>query len=185
MADDDPNEILLQGRSGGCAYLKQGFPATWGVFIWLVPFAQSGSAQVSQLAHSVTPRFWTASATGSVLLTPGWTIEDGDWTIVIMNADTSTGVTAQLTFGAAPPSDVDSIGRIMLAVGLAAFLGGGLMLLFVLRGFKPLQNGNHHRPAKMKMKSPRIWPRPHVDVPRQGWVAPATNRASDLRPAIC
>jgi hypothetical protein len=45
-------------------------------------------------------RFWTASANGSGRQTLTWDAEDGDWSVVVMNADASRGVDVGVKAGA-------------------------------------------------------------------------------------
>ena len=80
-----------------------------------------------------TEGFWVASVEGTGLQTLDWTIEPGDWTAVIMNADASPGVSAELAFGAAPSSNINAIAWTSLTVGLVALIGGGLLLFLGLR----------------------------------------------------
>ncbi|MCP3934293.1 MAG: hypothetical protein GY708_02850 [Actinomycetia bacterium] len=52
--------------------------------------------------------------------------------MIIMNADASSPVTAEPALGAAP-SDVVTIAWITLWIGIAALIGGGLLLHFGFR----------------------------------------------------
>ncbi len=63
--------------------------------------------------------FWVASKAGAGEQVLDWNVEDGDWVVVVMNADASPGVTADLRIGA----EIDSL--IWIGVGL---LGAGLLL---------------------------------------------------------
>jgi hypothetical protein len=45
-------------------------------------------------------RFWAASASGAGAQTVTWTVRDGDWSVVLMNADGSRGVVADIDLGA-------------------------------------------------------------------------------------
>ena len=65
-------------------------------------------------------------------LTLVWPLESGSWTAVVMNADGSAGVTADLAFGA-KISDIIAIAWGVLAFGLCSLLAGGLL---VFRGFR-------------------------------------------------
>ena len=77
-------------------------------------------------AGNVTPaapaqqRFWAASAQGTGSQTMTWKVRDGDWSVVIMNADGSAGVDAGVRAGADLP---------FLAPAGWIALGGGLVLL--------------------------------------------------------
>jgi hypothetical protein len=78
-----------------------------------------------QDAPSVPPTdvdTWAAQATGSGTVSVDWPVEDGDWTIVVMNADGSAGVTANVAVGAELPW----LG--WAALGLLVGAGFGLLL---------------------------------------------------------
>lgn len=79
--------------------------------------------------------FWSARATGKkVLLT--WPVQEGTWTIVVMNADGSPGVAADLRLGV----KVNFLGWValgLLAGGGVLLLGGALMMVFGLRHAGP------------------------------------------------
>ena len=45
-------------------------------------------------------RFWAASASGVGTQTLTWKVRDGDWSVVLMNADASRGVDAHIDLGA-------------------------------------------------------------------------------------
>ena len=81
--------------------------------------------------------FWTATSSGSGEQTLEWDPEDGDWRVVVMNADGSRGVSAEMSIGA----ELDSviwIGLGLLAAG--ALLAGGAALAItagVRRGRRP------------------------------------------------
>ena len=63
--------------------------------------------------------FWAASATGAGEQTLDWEPEDGTWEVVVMNADGSRGVAADLSIGA----ELDPL----IWIGVALLLGGGLL----------------------------------------------------------
>ena len=69
--------------------------------------------------------FWVATKAGAGEQVLDWNVEDGDWVVVVMNADASSGVTADLRIGA----EIDSL--IWIGVGL---LGAGLLLGLVAAG---------------------------------------------------
>jgi Domain of unknown function (DUF4389) len=64
--------------------------------------------------------FWVASTTGAGERVLDWDVEDGDWVIVVMNADGTAGVTADLRIGA----EVDPLIWIALGVLVAGVLFG-------------------------------------------------------------
>jgi len=64
--------------------------------------------------------FWVAEASGSGTQSLTWAPSSGDWTIVVMNADGSPGVSVRADAGATVPA------LTWVAIGL---LAGGLILL--------------------------------------------------------
>ena len=65
--------------------------------------------------------FWVASSSGSGEQTLEWDPEDGDWRVVVMNADGRRGVSSDMSIGA----ELDSV--ILVGIGLLA--GGALLAL--------------------------------------------------------
>ncbi|HET8759280.1 MAG TPA: hypothetical protein VFM58_24895 [Solirubrobacteraceae bacterium] len=65
---------------------------------------------------------WAASAHGPGRQTLTWDVEDGDWSIVVMNADASRGVDARISAGAEAP--------LMAPLGWGMAIAGLLMLAF-------------------------------------------------------
>jgi hypothetical protein len=64
---------------------------------------------------------WAASEHGSGKQTLNWEIEDGDWSVVVMNADGSAGVDADISTGAELP--------FLTALGWTALGSGGFVLV--------------------------------------------------------
>jgi hypothetical protein len=77
------------------------------------------------LAAPAGRRFWSASAQGRGTQTLDWDVEDGDWSVVVMNTDGSAGVTAGVRAG---------VGLPWLAPAGWGALGGGLLLLVAAAG---------------------------------------------------
>lgn len=75
-----------------------------------------------------TEGFWVASVSGSGVQALDWTIQSGKWALVIMNADGSSGVSADVRFGVATLSVLFPIGLASLVVGLVALISGGRMV---------------------------------------------------------
>jgi hypothetical protein len=72
-------------------------------------------------------RFWGAAAHGAGTQTLTWDVEDGDWSVVVMNADGSAGVDAGVKAGA-ELSFLDEAGWVLLGTGLLALAGAGALL---------------------------------------------------------
>lgn len=64
---------------------------------------------------------WTASTSGSGVQTLDWDAEGGDWSVVVMNADGSAGVDAQVSLGAHVPH--------LFWIGVGTAIGGSLLVL--------------------------------------------------------
>jgi len=90
--------------------------------------------------HAVAPadsHIWAASEQGSGKQTLNWEIEDGDWSVVVMNADGSAGVDADVSTGANVPF-LDEIG--WTAVGSGGFvlvIGVALLVIGIRRPSNP------------------------------------------------
>jgi hypothetical protein len=86
--------------------------------------------------HPVSPEhagIWAASSQGAGERSVEWEIEDGDWSVVVMNADGSLGVDADVSAGA-KIAFLDELG--WSAIGSGAFalvIGAGLIALAVRR----------------------------------------------------
>jgi hypothetical protein len=86
--------------------------------------------------HPASPEhagIWAASSEGSGRQAIDWEIDDGDWSVVVMNADGSLGVDADIRAGASLPF-LDELG--WSAIGSGAFaliIGLGLIALAVRR----------------------------------------------------
>jgi hypothetical protein len=75
--------------------------------------------------------FWVAEATGADA-TLTWTPQDGDWTVVLMNADGSAGVSADVTGGAELPALEAAVAVLFVLAGLA-LLAGTLLIAIPIR----------------------------------------------------
>jgi hypothetical protein len=65
--------------------------------------------------------FWVASASGVGTQTLTWKVRDGDWTVVLMNADGSRGVDADIDLGAKL--------SFLLWVAIGLLIGGALVVV--------------------------------------------------------
>jgi hypothetical protein len=91
--------------------------------------------------------FWAASAAGTGSPTLTWPTKSGHWSVVVMNADGSPGIDAQVTAGANLPY------AIWFGIGFAAFgvllLGGAAAMVYAgsrRTGPPPAINAEQPRP---------------------------------------
>jgi hypothetical protein len=87
-------------------------------------------------------QIWAASEQGSGKQTLNWEIHDGDWSVVVMNADGSRGVDADISTGAKVPF-LNELGWTAVGSGSFALLAGVALLVAGFRrpsdptGFAP------------------------------------------------
>jgi hypothetical protein len=79
---------------------------------------------------------WTVSAHGSGKQTVAWDLEDGDWSIVVMNADGSRGVDTDISAGAKVPF-LATLGWISLGGALVLLITAGTLVYLGLRTPRP------------------------------------------------
>lgn len=148
----EPDEVRLQGVASTSDALFVGIAATVDADAYLDGVGhdeivewdsdQANITDVEYVTHEGTgipdapgaETFWVASVTGTGEQTLDWTIEPGDWTVVVMNADSSSGVTAELRFGTLVPAGLHVVAWTVLAVGLVALISGATLLVVGLRG---------------------------------------------------
>ena len=99
----------LTGGSTPAQVLPGGAPAT--------PPAQQG--------------FWVATAAGPGPQQLTWTASEGQWAVVVMNADGSRAVTAELTAGVTAPA-LPGLSTGLLAGGALALLAGALLVALAI-----------------------------------------------------
>jgi hypothetical protein len=76
--------------------------------------------------------FWARSESGSGLQTMTWPVERGDWSVVVMNADGSPGVSSGVSVGA-KLGFMLWLGIGMVAVGAIVAVAGGTAILIARR----------------------------------------------------
>ena len=80
--------------------------------------------------------FWAASAEGSGTQTVAWDLEDGDWSIVVMNADGSRGVDTDISAGAKVPF-LGTLGWVSLGGALVLLITAGTLVYLGVRTPRP------------------------------------------------
>ncbi len=79
---------------------------------------------------------WVASAEGAGLQTVDWSIEQGEWSVVVMNADGSPGVDANVSSGL-KLSNFTVVAWAVFVFGLLSLLFGGFLVLRRPRAQRP------------------------------------------------
>lgn len=151
MFMDTPDDIRMEGVAAGDDAIFLGIAPTSAVDRYLDGVAydeiteweadQAAILDIEYTPHegTVSPAppggetFWAVSVSGTETQTLDWTIEDGDWTAIVMNADGSSGVAAGVAFGALPPSGWDAWRWTTFAAGLVLVAGGALLAYLGLR----------------------------------------------------
>jgi hypothetical protein len=79
--------------------------------------------------------FWAASAHGAGTQTLSWDLDEGDWSVVVMNADASRGIDAGVNAGARVP--FVALAVISFGSALILLIGAGTLLYLGLRAPRP------------------------------------------------
>ncbi len=119
---------------------------------------------VAGTAAAPTPTaqgFWVASDTGSGTIAVEWDVESGAWTAVLMNADGSPGVVADVVVGA-KAGIIAGLGAALLIIGglLAALTV--VLLVTVARGSAAEIPGSEPRPEPVRLTA-------DLDEPLSPW----------------
>ena len=89
--------------------------------------------------NTITPptgqTFWVASASGAGTQTVQWNVASGSYSIVLMNADGSAPLNAEVSLGLKIPAVLHGIGLGLLIGGIVLLLGGGVMIFFGVKGW--------------------------------------------------
>ena len=99
------------------------------------PFTTTMARSSGELAPAMpaTQLFWAASQSGVGAQTLLWPSAQGDWTIVVANANAQRDVTVDVSVGARTNALLP-IGIVAAGIGLVLLLGGGLLIFTALRG---------------------------------------------------
>jgi hypothetical protein len=77
-------------------------------------------------------RIWAAYVQGAGTQTLDWDVEDGDWSVVVMNADGSRGVDAEVEAGAKIPF-LSEIGWTAMGTGAVLLIAAAALLVLGIR----------------------------------------------------
>jgi hypothetical protein len=75
---------------------------------------------------------WVTASAGSGRQNADWELTDGTWTAVVMNADGSAGVDAELSVGATAPA-LTTVAVVLLVLGVGGLLVAALIITLTLR----------------------------------------------------
>jgi hypothetical protein len=144
LKSDRYGELRLQTMRKGGKPLFVGIAPTRDVRAWLTGTAYSEVSDIDYApfkavyAQHLGTRepgpparqgFWAATGTHALQ----WHVESGDWSVVVMNADASPGVQAQVSAGASIPF-LGDIAWAALGMGLVLLLSAGGLLYLGVRG---------------------------------------------------
>jgi hypothetical protein len=134
-------------------------------------------------ARPADQHFWAASAHGSGTQTVAWDLEDGDWSIVVMNADGSRGVDTDISAAAKVPF-LGTLGWVSLGGALVLLIAAGTLLYLGLRT-PGAQRSQGDTPA-VPRPVPRVVGHPAHGSGRAGVHAgrPGTTRRAGLATAV-
>src|SRR4051794_20691411 len=119
------------------AYLSQTAHASIeNLDFWPFSVSYDGHAGKARPLPPAEQGFWAASAHGTGTQTLKWKVHHGNWSIVVMNADASRGVDAQVTAAANLPI-LSGIAWTTLGVGIVLMAGAGLLIAVGARGRRP------------------------------------------------
>jgi hypothetical protein len=91
-------------------------------------------------------KIWAASAQGHGRQTVTWDVEDGAWSIVVMNADASRGVDARVSAGADVPF-LNEVGWILTGGGLGLVVVAGALVALGARAPRSASAASGLKPA--------------------------------------
>ncbi|MDX2382177.1 MAG: DUF4389 domain-containing protein [Acidimicrobiia bacterium] len=83
--------------------------------------------------------FWTESASGPGTQVIEWEVEGGNWTVVVMNADASAGISADVEVGVRAGVLV-AVAFVMLGLGLLLLIGGVGLIVFGALGLRSVDS---------------------------------------------
>jgi hypothetical protein len=99
---------------------------------------RAGDVNYVQHTGNATPpdpasrTFWAAKATGTGAQTLTWSARSGEWSVVMLNADISPGVSADADFAATVPA-LGWLAAGLLVVGLVILAVGAVLILLAVR----------------------------------------------------
>ena len=127
--------------------------------------------------------FWTAQAAGPGTQQLTWVPAEGDWMLVVMNADGSAGISVDARIGATVPA-LDGIGWGLLLAGLVCAAIAVVLLILGIR--RPADRRGPAQPVPWQVPAGPQPTGPSPAGPLPPWVPPAQSdrtTASDAQPS--
>ncbi|BCJ50162.1 hypothetical protein Asp14428_16370 [Actinoplanes sp. NBRC 14428] len=144
-----------------------------------------GTARYDRTGGAVTPvtapagqNFWLASVTGSSAAELTWRVTDGDFTVVLANADGSPGVAADVRAAAQVP-DLTGAGAGLLIAGVVL---GVLGILLIVLGGTGLGRRHSGRPTPPTPPTPPATPIPPAPPTPSATPIPAAPETPSASP---
>jgi hypothetical protein len=109
--------------------------------------------------------FWTDQASGPGTQQLTWTPRQGDWMLVVMNADGSAGISAQARIGATFPALTGLAWGLLIAGIVAVVIAALLLVLAFRRGAERRPIASGYPPAGAAQAPPIPAPRGTADAP--------------------
>jgi hypothetical protein len=127
--------------------------------------------------------FWTAQASGPGTQQLSWVPAEGDWILVVMNADGSAGVSVDARIGATLPA-LDGLATGLLVTGVVCLAIGVVLLVAAIR--RPTDRRGPAQPVPWQVPAGPRPTGPPAAGPLPPWVPPAQadrTTASDAQPS--
>ena len=127
--------------------------------------------------------FWTAQVSGPGTQQLSWVPAEGDWMLVVMNADGSAGISVDARIGATVPA-LDGLGWGLLVAGLVCAAIAVLLLVLAIR--RPADRRGFAQPGPWQVPAGPQPVGPPSAGPLPPWAPPAQadrTTASDAQPA--
>ena len=124
--------------------------------------------------------FWTAQASGSGTQALTWVPAEGDWMLVVMNADGSAGISEESRIGATFPA-LDGLGWGLLITGLVCLVVGALLL--VLAAYRPADRRGFASSVAWPSPAGPQQAGPQAAGPSPSWPAPAPSQQAGSQQA--
>ncbi len=137
--DDIPLRIDASSRNGKDVFVGIGSDADVDAYLaggsyalvefWHDDLEVTNHGGAGALAAPAEQTFWAASSTTGDL---EWDVQSGQWSLVVMNADGSSGVDVSVDAAARIPF-IEAFGIGLLVFGVMAIVGGAVLLYFGVR----------------------------------------------------